>query len=276
MATIGRMRVEGCTAQVALQELIFPNVLEARQSAVTVSKCTFTGTQGFYIYGGSGYMDHCYGSCSDSAVYAGGGGAISIYGSAPSGWKGGLLETSEMDAGDPPTGGTPDPVVSKTITAKATSTGTYDGVNGWWSSDAALRQGYVSANGRLRGGAWFDLSALPSGATITKLTLRLRRVEGYGKGSAVDVRIYGTTASAKSGDPAASGKISSSYVSGSMEPGKTKTFDVTSLKAYTGFVLYAADTSVLSGKSYSTNYARFTGTGGGDDTIPMLTVTYTI
>lgn len=275
MATIGRMRVEGCTAQVALQELIFPNVLEARQSAVTVSKCTFTGTQGFYIYGGSGYMDHCYGSCSDSAVYAGGGGAISIYGSAPSGWKGGLLETSEMDAGDPPTGGTPDPEVSKTITAKATSTGTYDGVNGWWSSDAALRQGYVSANGRLRGGAWFDLSALPGGATITKLTLRLRRVEGYGKGSAVDVRIYGTTADAKSGDPAASGKISSSYVSGSMEPGKTRTFDVTSLKAYTGFVLYAADTAVLSGKSYSTNYARFTGTGGGDDTIPMLTATYT-
>lgn len=273
--TLAGLRAEGCAAQIICHEAIFPTLLECRNTAMAVNRCTFTGTQGFYIYGGSGYMDHCYGSCSDSAVYAGGGGAISIYGSAPSGWKGGLLETSEMDEGDPPSGGTPDPEVSKTITAKATSSGTYDGVNGWWSSDAALRQGYVSGNGRLRGGVWFDLSALPSGATITKLTLRLRRVEGYGKGSAVDVRIYGTTAGARSGDPAANGKISSNYVSGTMEPGKTKTFDVTSLKAYTGFVLYAADTAVLSGKSYSTNFARFTGTGGGDDTIPLLTVTYT-
>ena len=274
-ATIGDLRIEGCAAQVNISEIIFPRALEARQSAAALNRCTFKGADGFRLFGGHGYMENCYGSCSATAVYAGGGGAVQITGSAPSGTKAGLLETSGMDAGDPPSGGTPDPEVSKTITAKAKSSGTYDGVNGWWSSDAALRQGYVSGNGRLRGGVWFDLSALPSGATITKLTLRLRRVEGYGKGSAVDVRIYGTTASAKSGDPAASGKISSSYVSGSMEPGKTKTFDVTALKAYTGFVLYAADTAVLSGKSYSTNYARFTGTGGGDDTIPLLTVTYT-
>lgn len=274
-ATIGDLRIEGCAAQVNISEIIFPRALEARQSAAALNRCAFKGADGFRLFGGHGYMENCYGSCSATAVYAGGGGAVQITGSAPSGTKAGLLETSEMDAGDPPTGGMPDPVVSKTITAKATSSGTYDGVNGWWSSDAALRQGYVSGNGRLRGGVWFDLSALPSGATITKLTLRLRRVEGYGKGSAVDVRIYGTTASAKSGDPAASGKISSSYVSGTIEPGKTKTFDVTSLKAYTGFVLYAADNAVLSGKSYSTNFARFTGTGGGDDTIPMLTVTYT-
>lgn len=265
--TLNSLTIDGCTAEVCMHELVFPGRLTARQSATAVNRCTFTGNHGYHVYGGSGFMNACYGSCAYAAVAAMAGGAVQVYGTAPAGEKTGLVETANMST-DAPGGNTP--VTPTTLTVQAKTTGTYDGANGWWSG-AAIRQGYTADNGRMRGGIWFDLSALPSGAVISKLTLRLRRVEGYGKGGAVNVKIYGTTSPAKSGAPAVEG----SAVTGTIGSGKTKTFDVTSLKAYSGFVLYADDTAAVSGKKYSANYARFTGTGGGADTIPTLIATYT-
>ena len=68
---------------------------------------------------------------------------------------------------------------------------------------------------------------------------------------------------------------------GTILNGKTRTFDlpatlVARLAAgpYKGIVLRADNTSVLSGKPYSSNYAQFDGTDG--DTVPKLTVTYTV
>ena len=271
-AQLAGLKVENCAAEVIVKGLKLSGAILARHSHVTAICCGMYADTGMRAWGGSGGMVDCYGVCTTIAEGAGGG-AIEVYGVAPSGNTLGSVDTSRMtdrdSSGTPPSGG-------KSISVYAQTTGTYDTNNGWWSSDRALRQGYTASNGRMRGGMWFDLSALPSGATITKLTLRLKRVAGFGKGAPVDIRIYGTTAEARAGDPAASGKISSAFVTGSINQDVTKSFNITTLKAYSGFVLYATDTSLLSGKTYSTNYAKFTGTGGGDSTTPMLTVDYTI
>ena len=123
---------------------------------------------------------------------------------------------------------------------------------------------------------WWDFSAIPSGATVTGMKLTIRRMEGYGKGDVVTVKIYGTASNARSGQP---GLSSAGYVLGTIGEGKTKTYDlpavlVTGLAAgtYKGLVLYADDTAVLNDKTYSTNYARMEGTDG---VVPKLAVTYT-
>ena len=256
---------EGCTAEVDMHALVIPGKVQGYQSAVYVNRCTFTGSNGFMLWGGHGAVYNCYGACLSTAILAAGGAAIQVYGTAPSGARSGIIDESGAAGGTPPAG--EEPIVENTLTLTATKTGTYSG--GSWMSGAAVRQGYTTANGRMRGGIWFDLSSL-SGKTIKKMELRIRRVEGYGKGGNVQVKIYGTDSQALTGQPA----IKGTAVEKSMAQGQVKTFNVTSLKAYSGFVLYADDTSVMSGKTYSDNYARFTGTGGGAETIPQLTVTY--
>ena len=51
--------------------------------------------------------------------------------------------------------------------------------------------------------------------------LRLTRLKGYGKGSAVQVKVYGTTATGKSGNPALS---TDGYVLGTIDNGQTADF----------------------------------------------------
>ena len=170
-----------------------------------------------------------------------------------------------MATSAPPAVDVPD-ITAKTAEITAKATGTYSG-GSWWSSDAAMRQGYTTANGTLRGAAIFNLSGVTG--TITKMTLRLKRVEGYGKGGDVAVKIYGTNITSLSGAPSKQGTA----VTGSIGPGEVKTFNVTSLKGYKAFVLQADDTAVMDGKTYSTNFARFAGTGS-EKNAPMLTVTY--
>lgn len=286
--TVKNINVDGCTARVQLHELAFPTesgtAVKAYDSTVSMSKCTIKTSNGLMMWGGWGAMHNCYGYCTSCIAYAMGGATIELRGYVP-GWPETVASIDSMLQGnvwknkilngnaDAPGG--EDPETKTTATLKASATGTYSGT-AWWTSDAGIRQGYTTANGKLRGGIWFDL---PDGATsISKATLTLTRVEGYGKGGNVKVRIYATSAASKSGDPAASNKISSDFREMSIAPGSTKTVDVTDLMKHEndtsrGFVIYSGDSSAMSGKTYSDNFARFAGTGNKNN-IPVLTITY--
>lgn len=273
--SVNEIRVEGCQARTYMHGLVFVDGtagkgLAVRDGNVSVNRCTFKSENGFRLWGGSGAMYNCYGACTKAAD-ARGGGAIEIFGSAPTGTKTGLVDTSNMATTTPPAG---DEVVTQpaTVEIKAKATGTYSG-SAWWTSDAAMRQGWTSTNHTLRGAVIFDLSSL-SGKTVSKAVLRIKRVEGYGKGGDVDVKIYRTNITSLSGAPT---KYNDAFVDGKMAPGETKSFDVTEIlrrdNLTKAFVLQADDSSVMSGKTYSTNYARFAGTGS-EKNMPVLTVTY--
>lgn len=142
-------------------------------------------------------------------------------------------------------------------TFNPSATGTY--TTYWWSGDSDIRQGYTKSNGRIKGGIFYAISGV--GSNVASAILRLTRLKGYGKGSAVQVKVYGTTSSGKSGNPALS---TEGYVLGNVDEGQTADFALPEALAigigngtYKGIILYADDTTVLHGKTYSTNYARF-------------------
>lgn len=196
---------------------------------------------------------------------------ITNSGSRPSGdWTGmnfmaapGDLLTVPIDAGSgvvvPTTG---------SATFNPSATGTY--TTYWWSGDSDIRQGYTKSNGRIKGGIFYAVSGVSG--TVKSAILKLTRLKNYGKGSAVQVKVYGTTSAGKSGNPALS---TEGYVLGNVDEGQTAEFALPAALAtglgngtYKGIVLYADDTTALHGKTYSTNYARFT-------TDAPLTITWT-
>lgn len=153
-------------------------------------------------------------------------------------------------------------------TFNPSATGTY--TTYWWSGDSDIRQGYTKSNGRIKGGIFYAVSGVSG--TVKSAILKLTRLKNYGKGSAVQVKVYGTTSTGKSGNPALS---TEGYVLGTIDGGQTADFALPEALAtglgngtYKGIVLYADDTTVLRGKTYSTNYARFT-------TAAPLTITWT-
>ena len=185
---------------------------------------------------------------------------ITNSGSRPSGgWTGmnfmaapGDLLTVPIDAGSgvvvPTTG---------SATFNPSATGTY--TTYWWSGDSDIRQGYTKSNGRIKGGIFYAVSGVSG--TVKSAILKLTRLKNYGKGSAVQVKVYGTTSAGKSGNPALS---TEGYVLGTIDGGQTAEFALPAALAtglgngtYKGIILYADDTSAMSGKTYSTNYARF-------------------
>lgn len=185
---------------------------------------------------------------------------ITNSGSRPSGgWTGmnfmaapGDLTTVAVDTGSgvvvPTTG---------SATFNPSATGTY--TTYWWSIDSDIRQGYTKSNGRIKGGIFYAVSGV--GGNVASAILRLTRLKGYGKGSAVQIKVYGTTSSGKSGNPALS---TDGYVLGTIDNGQTADFALPAALAtglgngtYKGIVLYADDTSAMGGKTYSSNYARF-------------------
>lgn len=196
---------------------------------------------------------------------------ITNSGSRPSGgWTGmnfmaapGDLLTVPIDTGSgvvvPTTG---------SATFNPSATGTY--TTYWWSGDSDIRQGYTKSNGRIKGGIFYAVSGVSG--TVKSAILKLTRLKNYGKGSAVQVKVYGTTSAGKSGNPALS---TEGYVLGNVDEGQTADFALPEALAiglgngtYKGIILYADDTTVLHGKTYSTNYARFT-------TAAPLTITWT-
>ena len=142
-------------------------------------------------------------------------------------------------------------------TFNPSATGTY--TTYWWNIDSDIRQGYTKSNGRIKGGIFYAISGV--GSNVASAILRLTRLKGYGKGSAVQVKVYGTTSSGKSGNPALS---TEGYVLGNIDNGQTADFALPATLAtglgdgtYKGILLYADDTSAMGKKNYSSNYARF-------------------
>ncbi len=142
-------------------------------------------------------------------------------------------------------------------TFNPSATGTY--TTHWLNIDSDIRQGYTKSNGRIKGGIFYSVSGVSG--TVKSAILKLTRLKGYGKGSAVQVKVYGTTSTGKSGNPALS---TEGYVLGNVDEGQTADFALPEALAtglgngtYKGIVLYADDTSVMGKKDYSTNYARF-------------------
>ena len=141
-------------------------------------------------------------------------------------------------------------------TFNPSATGTY--TTYWWNIDSDVRQGYTKSNGRIKGGIFYSVSGVSG--TVKSAILKLTRLKNYGKGSAVQVKVYGTTATGKSGNPALS---TDGYVLGTIDNGQTADFALPAALAsglgngtYKGIVLYADDTGAMSGKNYSSNYAR--------------------
>ena len=153
-------------------------------------------------------------------------------------------------------------------TFNPSATGTY--TTYWWSGDSDIRQGYTKSNGRIKGGIFYAVSGVSG--TVKSAILKLTRLKNYGKGAPVQVKVNGTTSAGKSGNPALS---TEGYVLGTIDGGQTSDFALPEALAtglgngtYKGIVLYSDDTTVLHGKTYSTNYARFT-------TDAPLTITWT-
>ena len=269
--TVSNLRIENNQAQVHLTRLTSPGYMKITNSAAFLTRNTINGNGGVGLLAEMAKirMTDNDGTCQyavnaeESLVFVTGKAPSGIY----SGWQ---VDTTTAQIVNTTT--TAPTATIKTLTAN--STGTYSSY--WWTGDRSIRQGYTPSNNRIRGGMWFDMSQIPSGATVSGMRLTLARISGYGKGADVDVKAYGTASNARNGAPALT---AGSYELGTIGEGKTKTFDlpdalVTGLKsgAYKGIVLFADDTSVLSGKTYSSNYARF---GGTDGTAPKLAVTYT-
>ena len=154
-------------------------------------------------------------------------------------------------------------------TFNPSATGTY--TTYWWSGDSDIRQGYTKSNGRIKGGIFYAVSGVSG--TVKSAILKLTRLKNYGKGSAVQVKVYGTTSAGKSGNPALS---TEGYVLGTIDGGQTAEFALPAALAtglgngtYKGIVLYADDTTALHGKTYSTNFARFSADAS-------LTITWTV
>lgn len=186
---------------------------------------------------------------------------ITNSGSRPSGgWTGmnfmaapGDLLTVPIDTGSAVT-----PAVTSTVTFNPTATGTY--TTHWLNLDSNIRQGYTKSNGRIKGGIFYGISGIPGGATLKTISLTLTRLK-FGKGASVQVKVYGTTSTGKSGNPALS---TDAFVLGAIEYNTTATFALPAGLAeglfngtYHGIILYADDTGVMGGKNYSTNYATF-------------------
>lgn len=258
----------GCD-RVHMARVSLPTGARIRDSDFVVSRSDLYGEVGVLADMARVRMHNNTGNCT-KAVKAR---CAQVYvtGPAPGGtYEGWLIDTTTAQISG---GGSASTEITKTLTAN--STGTY-GPSSWWSGDRAIRQGYTTSNGRMRGGMWWDFGAIPAGATITAMKLTIKRTSGFGKGDNVTLKAYGTNSNARSGQPALT---MGPYTLGEINSGQTKTFTlpaalVTAFKNGTvkGIVLYADDTSVLSGKTYSTNYARFDGTDG---TAPKLAVTYT-
>ena len=120
---------------------------------------------------------------------------------------------------------------------------------------------------------WFGASAL-SGKTIKSATLTIKRIAGAGKSSAVNVTLYTSPVTGKSGKPT-TGAVSLGTL-GKAANGESvivtlPTSAIGVIAAGGALMLDPGDTVNASGKRYSSNYARFEGT---DASAPVLTVTY--
>ena len=158
-----------------------------------------------------------------------------------------------------------------TTSYTASTTGTYYPSGHWMSSNQMIQGRYDST--RYYGCMWFGASAL-SGKTIKSATLTIKRIAGAGKSSAVNVTLYTSPVTGKSGKPT-TGAVSLGTL-GKAANGESIIVTLPAsaigvIAAGGALMLDPGDTVNASGKRYSSNYARFEGT---DASAPVLTVTY--
>lgn len=184
--------------------------------------------------------------------------------------------TVDMGSAAPPV-----PVTTTTTYAATTSHTVYGGAQwpgSWKSETSEVWQGYTSGMSYQAAMFWFSgLSAL-AGKVIRSATLTLKRISGIGKGDDVKVvGYYGERALTSSGSP--NSRVGMGTL-GAINNGETKMFSIpTAAITYLAadvsnhcIALHPGDSVVMSGKVYSSNYAKFSGVGGGYT--PQLTVTY--
>ena len=179
--------------------------------------------------------------------------------------------------------GTATPTVqpATTATLSLTNSCTYYASGHWYSngSEKRIRQGFVDMGGsgknEVYGVMWFDRSAI-NGKTIKSAKITLTRISGYGRSSAVNVRLYTTPVATTSGS-AETGAVDYGIL-GSIANGETKEFTVPTPAvqaladgAMAGLMLCVNDGALMSGRTYSVNYAHYY--GYGETTPPELTVT---
>ena len=153
----------------------------------------------------------------------------------------------------------------------ASVTGTYY-PSGHWIGNNSLIQGRYDTT-RYYACMWFSAGAL-AGKTIKSATLTIKRIAGAGKSSAVNVTLYTSPVTGKSGNPT-TGAVSLGTL-GKAANGESVTVTLPTsaigvIAAGGALMLDPGDTVNASGKRYSSNYARFEGT---DASAPVLTVTY--
>ena len=180
--------------------------------------------------------------------------------------------------------GTATPTVqpATTATLSLTNSCTYYASGHWYSngSEKRIRQGFVDMGGsgknEVYGVMWFDRSAI-NGKTIKGAKITLTRISGYGRSSAVNVRLYTTPVVTTSGS-AETGAVDYGIL-GSIANGETKEFTVPTPAVQAladgtmaGLMLCVNDGALMSGRTYSANYAHYY--GYGETTPPELTVTY--
>lgn len=154
-----------------------------------------------------------------------------------------------------------------------------------WSrfDDNDVRQGYTENAGEIRGCMWFDNEAIRaalSGKTVRQASLSLHQLKGYGRGVGVNVYLKGTAMdyAGRSGSPA----IAADYgLIGATEPGETTeiTIPVQAVNdlvsgTINGLMLIADDGEAYKDRTYSKNYARFSGETTGSN-LPVIKITYT-
>lgn len=159
-----------------------------------------------------------------------------------------------------------------TTSYTASVTGTYY-PSGHWIGNNSLIQGRYDTT-RYYACMWFSAGAL-AGKTIKSATLTIKRISGAGKSSAVNVTLYTSPVTGKSGKPT-TGAVSLGTL-GKAENGETvivnlPTSAIAAIAAGGALMLDPGDTANADNKRYSANYARFE--GKDDGTPPVLTVTY--
>ena len=311
----GGIAVQYCTAKVTIMGTGM-TVYAGTGKAIEVTGCSFvrvdganvsgSGTDGvYYTEGSKGLLWNCdfagftnavhasltahviVNACTGSgALKASFGGIVAANGTIPTGGTTELGNGKVWSSGSTATGGSTS-ASSSTLTAAsydAVTTATCRNSGSWTSGQ--LRQNFATGLGVCKGCVWFDNSAIRSalsGKTVRSATLRLHRVSGSGRSSAVQVTARGLTLTGASGtvpnstSAAVYGGLSAML--GTIGNGDTvaMALPVNIVNALVsgsinGIALYAGETAQTGNRGFSANYCRFDGVG--DQFAPVLTINY--
>ena len=270
--------------------------LEAYNASVRVTSCGIYGVRmGLAArIGGNIYVNNCSGSCGAYALIATADGKIGITtnGTIPSA---SMAQTYTQDggqiigAGSSQGGTTPvTPTTTTTATFSASVSKTRSGASGWLTNTPTMQSGLLgSASNNNVGAMWFDLSSL-AGNTVQSASITLTRLKRFADGTYVDgssgaIILYAETATVSASGATGStglGTVANQSEIGRWSPGATVTAALPPAAVQAiingtarALVVYSTDSALVSGKSYSANYAAFAGVGQSG--APVLSVTYT-